>query len=145
MTTYTLVEQEALPVIPDGSRLNAVVERAEERESFFKNDDGTVRYEVSFLFKITETGEWNGTKVFGNTPTTFSTHPDCKLRAWVQEILGGDDLPVGFELNIDDLVGMPVRIVTGVRARKDKNGKVVSEKHYVQDVMAALDEDIEPF
>ncbi len=79
--------------------------------------------QVSFRFKLDDPAhpEAQNRQVFGNTPTTFSNHPDCKLRSWVEEILdtGLDQMKPGFNLNLDDLVGERVRVVIG----HNKNGK----------------------
>jgi hypothetical protein len=81
--------------------------------------------QVSFRFKIVDSRypEYEGRNIWGNTPTTFSNHPDCKLRAWVEEILdaGMDELAPGFQLNLDDLMGRNVRVVVGHRKTSGKD------------------------
>lgn len=134
---YTLKEAEKYDTIPEGVVLEAEVVKATEKDSFFDVDQdrpelGKQR-EVSFRFRITDDAEYAneegelvsffGRQLFGRTSTTFSNHPDCKLRIWVQEILGVDSLDVGFDLadeeNDDgtkDLVtleGLPVKVVVG--------------------------------
>lgn len=128
--------------IPANSVLLAEVLKVEERDSFFWNDvddhsKGKQR-EVSFRFKVIDDGEYNGRNIWGKTPTTFSTHPDCKLRVWVQEILGVDDLPKDFEFEEEDLEGSEVKIVVSNYDKKNKDGSITT-KDQVADVMRAGD------
>lgn len=145
MAKLVLEESEERPVIPEGEVLAVTILKCDVGTSPFKNDDGTERQQVSFTFKVIEEGEWQDLYLFGNTPTTFSTHPDCKLRGWVEEILGGGALPVDFELDTDDLVGQDCRVRVGVRERKGSDGKSVVQKNYVLDVLPASDADLSPF
>lgn len=157
MSKLTLEKFEERPVIADGETVAVEVTRAEIRETPFDDpaNPGKKKWEVSFSFKITDPdpvlcllpNDEGGVDeisvtvfdqiLFGNTPTTFSTHPDCKLRLWAQEILGGTTLPVDFELDTDDLVGLPCRAVVGVRERKGGDGVGVIRKNYVTDVIHA--------
>lgn len=145
MTKLVLGESEERPVIPDGEVLAVRIIKCEVGTSPFKNDDGSERQQVSFTFKVTEPGEFEDLYLFGNTPTTFTTHPDCKLRGWVEEILGGDALPVDFELDTDDLVNLDCRVRVGVRDRVGQDGKTPVKKNFVRDVLPAYDADLEPF
>lgn len=146
---YTLKEAEKFSVIPEGAILEAEVVKAQEQDSFFwvdKNDESKGKQrEVSFRFAITddaefvddETGEtvsFAGRQLFGRTPTTFSNHPDCKLRVWVQEILGVDELPVGFEFEPEDLEGLPVKVAVGHYQKKNADG-TTTPKETVSDVI----------
>ncbi len=102
--------------IPENEILEAEILDIEIRESNFwlDPDDESLgkQKEVSFKFKITENGPYSGSWVWGSTSTLFSTHPNCKLRLWTEEILGVDEgLPVDFSLNTEDLVGQNVRVI----------------------------------
>lgn len=133
MAEFVLQEVPEFDAIPDGEILEAILDTCEQRESrYFKNADDTPQLEVSFRFRVIEDGDWFDRIVFGNTPTTFSTHSDCKLRMWVQELLSEDQLPVGFKFDTDTLVGQPCRIV--VSQYKSKAGKAGNS---VQDVLRA--------
>lgn len=106
---FTLTESQSVDdfefkVIPEKTRVLCEVSDVVVRESFYADDAGNKKNEVSFKFKVVE-GEYEGRVLFGRTPTTFTSHPDCKLRAWVLAILGVDDLPVGFTFDTDSLIG----------------------------------------
>lgn len=132
MPEFTLSEStfEEFETLPEDTVLPAVVRKVEQRTSPFDVDPNDPskgkREEVSFQFQVTE-GEHQGRVFFGNTPTYFDASPNCRLRVWVEEILGVDELPVGFKFDTDDLVDLPVNIALGVGKKKGKN--------YVADVM----------
>lgn len=138
MAEFVLEAAEEFLVIDDGEILAAEVVNCEHRETPFDDDrnPGKKKWEVSFRFKVTEEGDHLGRTIFGRTPVTFSTHPDCKLRVWVQELLGEDALPNGFKFDTDTLIGLPCRIAVGVSERKGADGTPV-RKNYVLDVLRA--------
>jgi hypothetical protein len=138
MAEFVLEDAPEYVAIPDGEILAAEVVNCEVREAPFEDrqNPGQKAKRVNFRFSITEAGEWQGRTIFGETPMTFSNHPDCKLRVWVQEILGEDDLPVGFKFNTDALIGLPVRLAVGVRERKAADGSM-TQKNFAADVIRA--------
>jgi len=125
---YTLGEStfEEFQTLPADTILKAVVQKVEQRETPFNIDDNKPELgkkdEVSFRFQVSE-GEHQGRVFFGSTMTYFDASPNCRLRVWVEEILGIDEIPVGFKFDTDDLIDLPVKIVLGV-TKSDKN-KVV--------------------
>lgn len=122
MTEFTLEESSTpeFTLIPDGEILDCEVVACEERETPFDDEKnpGQKQREVSFRFQVTDPGEYNGRTLFGRTPTTFNTNENCKLRLWVQELLGMDVLPEKFRFNTDTLIGLPCRVAVGVRTSK---------------------------
>ena len=141
MTTFKLQASDVqeFDVIPEGSVLVAEIVNVEERETPWLVDENDPskgkKSQVSFRFSVSD-GEHKGRTLFGNTPTTFTNHPDCKLRAWVQEVLGENALPVGFSLDLDTLVGLPVKIAVAHRVKNNADGST-SVKEYVSDVIRA--------
>jgi hypothetical protein len=125
---------EFLP-IPDGEILEAEVANVEVRDSFYEDDanPGQKKKQVAFRFRITDV-EHNDRVVFGNTPMTFSNHSNCKLRIWVQELLGEDELPVGFKFDTDTLIGLPCRVAIGLRESTAQDGRK-TQKNYIADVL----------
>jgi hypothetical protein len=119
MTEFVLEEQD-FQLIPEGDVLAAEVAQCEVRDTPFDDDKnpGEKQKEVSFRFEITESGEFYGRTVFGRTPTTFNTNENCKLRQWVQELLGMDKLPENFRFNTDTLIGLPCRVSVAQRTSK---------------------------
>jgi len=144
MPTYKLAdtsvgedgEKKVYPVIPDGLMLIAEVVSVEEKPAPWKDDDGNEIRRVNFRFRIIQDGEWQGRSIWGDTPTTFSNNPECKLRAWSQEIFGVDQLPPGFDLDTDELVGLECQIAVGNRVVR-KGTPEQATKDYAADVFRA--------
>ena len=109
--------------IPAGEILEAEVESVTLREMPFKDDDGNPVQRFEFKFNIIE-GEWAGRWVYGSTSLIFNDNPNCKLRAWSQEIMNVDSFPAGYQLETDDLVGKVCRIHVG--QRKGNNDRIYS-------------------
>lgn len=106
-----------------------------EKIAPFTEDDGSEIRRFEFTFRLPE---YNNQRVWGETPLTFSTHPDCKLRAWVQEILGGNELPAGFRVNTDDLKDIKgLRLRLGYRKYFSKKENKNKEINPVVDVLHA--------
>jgi hypothetical protein len=61
-------------------------------------------------------GDW----IWGNVSARFTTHPDNKLRQWVQALFGLD-LEPGFELDTEVLVGRKARAVISNYKKRDGN------------------------
>jgi hypothetical protein len=99
----------------------------------YKNDDGSDAFRIEFTFVIEDAESlWDGVKLWGDTTNKLINHPDCKLWQWAQEILVSE-LPPGFQLDTDLLVGNPCRIVVGMREyEKDGQNKI---HNFVGDVM----------
>ena len=123
MSNFTL--EEGQQTLEEDTVLEANVVGVEERETPWDIDQNDPskgkRREVSFVFQVTEAGANQGRIFYGNTPTYFDSSPNCRLRVWVEEILGADELPVGFKFNTEDLLDMPVKIALGVGKKKGKN------------------------
>lgn len=120
--------------IEDGTVVEAEVGTIEVRpHPFFKDDAGEPEIKVNWEFSFELGGQKR--KLWGDTPTTFTTHPDCKLRNWVQQSLGGGELPTGFKANTDALTGNKVRIVIAYREWNDKATGEKKWKNEVRDLM----------
>lgn len=136
---FVLEDSPEFEAIPDGTIAPAEVLQVERRTPPWED----AREEVSFKFLITD-GEHEGRMVWGRTPTTFTNHPDCKLRVWVQELLGQRNLPVGFKFKPSNLEGVPCRIAVTAYTKEGGDGTKVT-KNYVSDVLAPAEVDIDPF
>lgn len=140
MTEFVLEESTDYTLIPEGEVLAAEVTDCEVRETPFDDEKnpGVKQKEVSFRFQVTESGEYYGRTVFGRTPTTFSTNESCKLRQWVQELLGMDKLPEKFRFNTDTLIGLPCRVSVSQRTSKPSQQYPKGRtSNYVFDVLRA--------
>lgn len=127
-------ERKAFTPIDEDTVFEATVGDVEVRpHPFFKDDDGNPEIKVNWEFLFDIDGQKR--KLWGDTPTTFTTNPDCKLRNWVQQALGGQELVAGFKANTDALKGNRVRIVVGYREWTDKNSGEKKWRNFVKDVM----------
>lgn len=118
--------------LPDRAILDVEVVKVEEREKpEWMIYDPEVTTEVSFRFRVVG-GKYDRRNIWGTSATFFNFSPKCRLRIWVQGILGLDELPEGFELDLDALTGKRCRVLVGNRT--NKNGDV---KDFVQDVFPA--------
>jgi hypothetical protein len=133
MPVFTLEESNYAGPIPDDEILPARVTGVSTRKKPFKDDDGNDIFRVEFAFVIETPGEaWDGQRIWGDTSTIFTNNPNCKLYAWSQELLG-DELPPGYVLDTDNLIGAMGRIVVG-RKEYEKDGKD-QVRNYVKDVI----------
>jgi hypothetical protein len=101
----------------------------------FKDEDGNEIQRVEFAFVVEAPGSpYDGQRLWGDTSTTFSNNANCKLFAWSQEMLGME-LPSGYKLDTDLLVGQDCRVVVG-RKEYEKDGKQ-QVRNFVKDTIRA--------
>lgn len=132
MPTFTLEEANFVP-LPEEVWMAAELAECKLITKEYTDDSGNPIKKVLFKFVIVEPGRWEGQHVFGETPTRFNDHPDCKLRNWAQEISGTEFTAKGQELNTDVLLGMRCRISCAAR-EYEKDGE--KKRHtFVKDVM----------
>lgn len=120
---YTLEEStgEDYTLIPEDTILGVKVTKVETVTTKMTDEiTGEPVKQVEFTFVVTDDGDYQSRKVWGKTSTKFTTHEKCRLRAWTQEILAVDELPPGFKLDTDGLVGNSCRVVVGVNTWEDK-------------------------
>lgn len=128
-------EKREYETIPEGTILETEVLGLEKKVMPYTDDDGNEITKVEFAFRVIEEGEYLNRRLWGQTPTTFSTHEDCKLTAWIKEVLGVVDLPTGFQFRPKDLNGKKVRAVVGVRYYTPKGQTDQKAVNFVGDVM----------
>lgn len=147
MATFELEESDFAGYIPDGSIKLARVVGVKVAEKPFKDDDGKPVHKVEFKFAIIDpTGDFDGQNIWGETGTKFNTHPDCKLRNWSAAILG-TELPVGYTLDTDLLMGHECRIAIELYEYEDKKAapdpdtgeKPTKQRNRVIDVFPTAD------
>ena len=137
-----VLEESSWTPIPDDTVLVAEVVAIKETTKNFGEGD-VPRVEFKFIVRD-EAGEFDGRWLWGDTPKIFNTDPRCRLRLWVQEILG-QSLPDKFKLDTDQLIGLSCRVVVGLRTYQ-KDGETM-HKNFVSDVMRLKNEGTneEPF
>ncbi len=81
--------------------------------------DGEEVEKLKWTVVITDPGPWQGKELFGDTSTNFTVHPNCKAYNWAKA-LTGKSYDNGEELDTDDLLGLPCRVMIG--HKKDKGG-----------------------
>lgn len=103
-------------------------------EKPWKDDDGNPVKAVSFRVKIIDPGgAHDDGAVWGDTPTTLNSHPECKLRHWAEAALGME-LPVGYKLDLDLLLDSDIRVVVGYKEYVKKDGSI-GKRNFVKDLM----------
>lgn len=109
--------------IPEDTIVRARLEELKV-ETFSWNDKRTgERKEAEKLiwwFEITEDGPqglWMSRRIKGETGAKLTNHPNNRFRAWSESLLGRD-IPVGFQLSTEDLVGTACKIT--VRHEPDR-------------------------
>lgn len=108
---------EEFQLIPENEVVNARLQDVELRS--FRWDDEDVE-KLKWVFVVTDPGDFQGKEIFGDTSTTFTSHPNCKAFNWATAITGIDY--TNKTLDTDDILGMPARILIG--HKKDKQNRV---------------------
>ena len=135
MPSFELEESEYAGPIPEDTVLAAELVACKIVEKNYLDDDGNKVRKVEFKFVIQEEGSpWEGENIWGETPTRFNTHPDCKLKNWAAAI-AATEFPAGYRLDTDVLIGMKCRVVTGSRTY-EKDGETKTH-HFVNTVLPA--------
>jgi hypothetical protein len=89
--------------------------------------------EVEFVFKL-DSADDHGDLVCGDTSTRFDDHPNCRLRKWVEAILGVQ-LSTGDEIDSDSLIGRRCRVVIGEPEWKDNEIRIGNRVRSVRSFM----------
>jgi len=145
--TLVLTEAPEFELIPAGTTLMCEVVEVKHQDSIFwvdKDDQSQGKQkEFSFKFNVTEDGPYLGRFIYGRTSTAFTTHSNCRLRQWVEEIFSFDDLPVDFTYDTDTMIGQPVKVVVGVNEWTDKKTNELRQRNYADTLLRA--DAYEPF
>lgn len=125
---FELEESEFSGYIPDGDRIRATVTNIKQKEANWIDDaTGQKAKRVEFTFVLSgvdrEGQDQTGTKLWGETPMKFNTHPDCKLRNWAENLLGRR-LPPRYRLNTDELINKDCILSVQQRQYDDKKSPV---------------------
>lgn len=144
-----LEESEFAGYITDGASYAAtLVEEPRLKEKPFTDENGNKIKKFEFHFKLITDDAHDGRDLWGETPTTFNTHPECRLKLWAEALLG-QRLPARFRLDLDTLRDRKCIVVVGRREYvKDGETKV---RNFVRDVQPtrqnaiALASEDEPF
>ena len=133
MPTFELEEG---GLIEEDQILEAEVVSIEQKKMPFQNKEtGADVFNLEFKFLIDEPDNpHDGSNLWGKTGTKFTSHPDCKLKNWAQEILVAD-LEVGYVLDTDILIGHKCRVVVGIQRWEDKATSETRSKNIVKDVI----------
>jgi len=92
----------------------STIEYADKKSGEFKSFDKFV-----WWFEVTD-GEYAGRKLKGETGAEITSHPNNTFRQWVEALLN-EEVPVGFEFDTDDLVGLPCELTVRHVAGTGKN------------------------
>lgn len=111
-------------LIAQNDIVDARLANVEVRSFSFENRETGVMEDVTKLrwdFVVLDEGDWKGKTIFGDTSTNFTNHPNCKAFNWVAS-LTGRQYEEGEDLDTDDLLGLPCRIIIG--HKPDKGGNI---------------------
>jgi hypothetical protein len=102
----------------------------------FKDDKTGLPVErVQLNFEVTDPdSEFDGRRVMGETSTNFVAHSKCKLYTWVQAMMG-QQLPEGFVVNTDHLMGSEVNILVSKTTKPRADGQGDWVNNAVKSVM----------
>jgi hypothetical protein len=128
----TAEQEKPKHVFDDGDIVTAeVVSIKSEEKKSQRTGKPYTRFNWVFAIQAPDE-EYDGQYVYGDTFATFSTRDDCDLRNWSQAIMNVE-MPAGFELETDDLIGMQCRLLLGAREYKDAKDRD-KIANFVQDV-----------
>ncbi len=124
MPTFTTEEEQDL-TLPKGSVHRARLDELTVRTYTFTDRDTNQEKEgqtLDWWFKISQSNlgpEYIGRTVKASCPPKLTSREGNKFREWAEALLGRE-IPVGMQLDTDDLVGMEAEVVIGHRPdRKD--------------------------
>lgn len=104
---------------------------------------------LEWWWEITQPGgglgaEYKGRKVKGTCDARLSNRAGNRLREWSEALLGRE-LPVGFQLDVEDLQGLEAEIVIGHRVDKKDPTKIYEQVTDVIPLSTAGEYDQPPF
>lgn len=118
--------------IDDGTIYGAKIRDVRLVEKPYKDADGKPVKKIVFRFQLATDDDHDGEDLYGETSTRFVNHPDCRLFAWSEAILGMR-LPPKYRLNTDDLIDRDCRVMVGKR-EYEKDG-MTKQHNSVRDVI----------
>lgn len=93
-------------MIPEDSIHRARLDSIDQKGPFNRKDGGQF-YKLIWIFEITGTGDFAGRKVRGETGAEFALN--SKFHGWAETILGRQ-IEIGIDIDVDDLIGLPVDV-----------------------------------
>lgn len=135
MPKYTVDEAPPSLDIEDDEVFTAELVSIAERDREVKRGERKgEKYKVlNWKFVIQDDGgEFDDRPIWGDISPDLNDHPNNKFRAWSAAVLGGA-LPVGYDLDTDDLVGQTVKIVVGRREYEKDGDNLVY--NFVKDIL----------
>ena len=108
-------DPQELDLIPENELVNVRLVNVEVHEFEYQ---GEKIQKLRWSFAVTDAGNWQGKNIYGDTSTNFTAHPNCKAYNWAKA-LTGREYPPGEELETDDLLGLPARIIIAYKPGKD--------------------------
>lgn len=108
-------DPQELDLLPDGDIVNVRLTDVSLHEFTYQ---GELIKKLRWSFAVTDPGTWQGKTIYGDTSTNFTAHPNCKAYNWVHA-LTGREYPPGEEMDTDDVVGLPARILISHKPGKD--------------------------
>ena len=111
----TAGDPQELDLIPEGEVVNVRLLSVEYNEFIY---NGEQIQKLRWGFAVTDPGPWQGKTITGDTSKNFTAHPNCKAYNWAIA-LTGKDYATGEEMDTEDLIGLPARIIIQHKPGKD--------------------------
>jgi len=111
--------------VPENTLLNAKFMGMEPHSfDYVDSDTGQTEtaHKLNWNFEVTEQGKFNARKLRGQTPTTFSTHENCKAMNWMISISGRSFAP-DEDVESEDYIGFACRVITS-QSKPDSQGRI---------------------
>lgn len=139
---FTLEESDFAGYIEDGEIYNAELVHVNQSERQFQGEPAPVM-RLGFRFRLESDDAHDGAELWGETSTKYVNHPGCKLKQWADALMG-QELPAGYNLNTDTLLGRRCRVIVEKREYNDrKTGEAktlnkVREVHPTREALLAM-------
>lgn len=128
------LEESSFSYFEDDAIALAQILTVKVAEKPYVDDNGEKVKKVEFKVAVIDPGgAHDNSYLWGETPTRFNSHPDCKLRNWAQAILN-QELPAGFQLDTDMLEDQRVRIIVGYKEYTKGDG-TPGKRNFIKDVL----------
>ncbi len=108
-------DPQELDLIPEGEVVNVRLVGVDLHE--FEYNKEKIK-KLRWSFAVGDPGPWQGKTITGDTSTNFTAHPNCKAYNWATA-LTGKEYPPGSEMDTDDIIGLPARIIIQHKPGKD--------------------------
>ena len=133
---FTTQEQLDLTLPEDSIHVAKLVDLKTRDVPYKDKNDGSDKTftKLEWWWEITATAigdQYIGRKVKGECPAELTSHPSNRFRNWAETLLGRE-IPVGMQLDTEDLLGLSAEVSIGHRPDRKDPAKIWE---YVDEVL----------